>query len=262
MRNDPWDYADLYERWSSNYREDLSFYGAAAERAAKRHGGPILELCCGTGRLLPALLAAGGEVVGLDISAHQLRLAAGKAELGGAIRDGRLHLLQSDMAGFQLTRRFALIVVAFNSLCYLLDDVTRARCLHAISDHLLPGGELVLDVDNPITNHAGPEGAFALDDLLVDYPEPGDSTRIYIGHERHNEDPRIENIHYRFVVTTEHGELIREVHHNMRCRAPAEVVEEIESAGLSVQRLSGTFSGKRFDPLESPLIVIVARKKS
>jgi SAM-dependent methyltransferase len=261
VSSDPWDYADLYERWSSNYREDLSFYRAAGERAL-RHGGPILELCCGTGRLLPVLQASGASVVGLDISADQLRLAAAKAELRVSLDEGRLHLLQGDMAAFRLAQHFSLVVVAFNSLCYLLDDITRARCLHTIAEHLLPGGELVLDVDNPITNHAGPEGAFALDDLLLDYPVQGDATRIYIGHDRHNEDPRIENVHYRFVVTTEHGELIREVHHDMRCKAPAEVMDEIESAGLSIKRTSGSFSGKQFDALKSPLLIVAAQKKS
>lgn len=45
-------------------RADVNFYRESAARA----GDPILELGCGTGRILPPLAEAGHRVWGLDLS--------------------------------------------------------------------------------------------------------------------------------------------------------------------------------------------------
>lgn len=259
VRNDPWDYAGLYARWSSEYREDLAFYRTLGQRAAAQ-GGPILELCCGTGRLLHALLESGVEVVGLDNSRDQLTAVRRDPRLALALSSGQLRLVQGDMVDFGFGQCFAGIVIAFNSFCYLLDEVSRLRCLRNVADHLLPEGLFALDTDNPITNHPGPEGEFYLDDVLPHFPEEGDSTHVYIGHRKHAEDPRIENLCYRFVVATAQGELVREVQHDMRCDHAPEILRMLEGAGLECTKLVGNFSGKRFEANASPLIVISARR--
>ena len=52
------------------YRErpDVDFYVAAAREA----GGPVLELGCGTGRILIPTARAGLEIVGVDLSPRML----------------------------------------------------------------------------------------------------------------------------------------------------------------------------------------------
>src|SRR5918912_1113576 len=82
---------------------------------ARRTGGPILELACGTGRLTLALARDGHEVVGLDASRAMLRAAHAKAEA----EDVEITLVQGDMRSFDLGRRFPLVIVCCNSLAHL-----------------------------------------------------------------------------------------------------------------------------------------------
>jgi SAM-dependent methyltransferase len=49
-------------------RPDIDFFVAAAQAS----GGPVLEVGCGTGRVLIPTARAGIEIVGLDLSPHML----------------------------------------------------------------------------------------------------------------------------------------------------------------------------------------------
>jgi len=74
-----------------------AFHRALAKITRLRSGQRVLDLGCGRGRTLGALLdlaSPGGGAVGLDISPEQLALAA--AAHAEAVSSGRLHLVQHD----------------------------------------------------------------------------------------------------------------------------------------------------------------------
>jgi len=111
--------------------------------------GPILELACGTGRVLLPLARDGHDITGLDLSTHMLercrqKLAAEPAEL-----QGRVRLLQRDMTEFDLGERFALITSPFRGFQHLRTVEQQLACLARCHAHLRPGGKLVLDLFNP-----------------------------------------------------------------------------------------------------------------
>jgi SAM-dependent methyltransferase len=58
---------------------DLPFYAEEAKRA----GGPVLELACGTGRIAIPIAQSGVDIVGLDQSASRLAHARTKADAAG-----------------------------------------------------------------------------------------------------------------------------------------------------------------------------------
>jgi SAM-dependent methyltransferase len=68
-----------YDGLAGWYDENLAAFTLAASDVVDRllgsGSGRCLDLCCGTGLHLPALLALGWKVTGVDISADQLRLA-------------------------------------------------------------------------------------------------------------------------------------------------------------------------------------------
>src|SRR5215212_2491148 len=70
---------------------------------AVRSGGAVLELACGTGRLLVPMAQAGLQVTGVDIVRPMLDRARAKATEAGVAID----LVQGDMRGVHLGRRFA-----------------------------------------------------------------------------------------------------------------------------------------------------------
>jgi SAM-dependent methyltransferase len=127
-------------------RDDAGFWQAVAAGAG---GGPILELGCGTGRVLLPLARAGYEVTGLDLSAQMLercraRLQAEPPEVGDRVR-----LLRADMTWFDLGRRFAAIICPFAGFQHLRTVDQQLACLDRCRTHLLPRGRLVLDLPNP-----------------------------------------------------------------------------------------------------------------
>ena len=114
------------------------------EMWARRTGGPLLGLACGTGRLLCRLAEAGFEVVGIDLSETMLRIARRNvARLRTAARR-RIRLVKLNMTDFELGRRFGLIFIADNSF---RDQKTRKdllSCLRCIRGHLKPNGKLLI----------------------------------------------------------------------------------------------------------------------
>src|SRR5258707_11379190 len=122
--------------------QDVAFY----RNAARDFGDPILELGCGTGRITMALAEAGKRITGLDLSERMLERAVKKrAALRVEARE-RVHLVQGNMAGFDLGEKFRLIIIPFRPFQHLLEVHEQVNCLEGVRKHLPPGGRLVLDV--------------------------------------------------------------------------------------------------------------------
>ena len=116
-------------------------------------GGRVLEVACGSGRVLVPLARAGHQVVGLDASPHMLALARDKLAAAGPAVAARAQLVQGDMRSFALDGEdgapFALAIVAVKSFAYLVDRDAQLGALATIAAHLRPGGLLALDFLHP-----------------------------------------------------------------------------------------------------------------
>src|SRR5437870_6840590 len=122
--------------------QDVAFY----RDAAREFGDPVLELGCGTGRITMALAEAGKRITGLDLSERMLERAVKKrATLLVEARE-RVHLVQGNMAGFDLGETFRLIIIPFRPFQHLLEVQQQLDCLDCVQKHLAPGGRLILDV--------------------------------------------------------------------------------------------------------------------
>jgi SAM-dependent methyltransferase len=137
--------AELYDHEYRRRRADVNFY----RDVARARGGPVLELGCGSGRVLTALCRDGHRVVGLDRSTTMLRRAAARvARLGRAAR-GRADLLCADFRAFALSRRFPLVICPFNAFQHLYERRDVEACLRRVDEHLARDGRFVLDVLMP-----------------------------------------------------------------------------------------------------------------
>ena len=112
---------------------------------ARRQGGGVLELACGTGQLTTPIAALGLPTVGLDRSHAMLKVARQRASAGGAT----MSFVQGDMRDFALGRHFDLIFVARNSLLHLLSTTDLVAALTAVRRHLTPDGIFAFDIFNP-----------------------------------------------------------------------------------------------------------------
>ena len=137
---DFYDHVELYQQ-----RPDIAFYTALATE----HGGPVLELGCGTGRVLLPTARAGVEITGLDVSDGMLSTCRSKLADEAPDVQGRVRLTRGDMRSFDLGRRFGLVTIPFRPFQHLVTVEEQMACLACVHRHLAPGGVLALDVFNP-----------------------------------------------------------------------------------------------------------------
>ena len=138
--------ADLYDHVVP-YRErtDVAFFVEAAVES----GGPVLEIGCGTGRVLIPTARAGVEIVGLDLSPHMLEVCRKQLQSEPEEVQSRVQLVHADMRDFRLPQRFELATTPFRPFQHLMTVNDQLACLECIRRHLVEGGKLILDIFNP-----------------------------------------------------------------------------------------------------------------
>lgn len=144
------DYYDLTPIYAQ--RADVEFYVNAARHGGK---GKVLELGCGTGRILIPTAAAGCSVVGLDLSETMLAKCRGKLAQQPADVQKRVRLVQGSMAGFDLGESFHLVTAPLRGFQHLLRVEDQLACLRAANRHLVPGGRIIVDMF-----HVAPQATF------------------------------------------------------------------------------------------------------
>ena len=132
---------ELYEIIYSDFTADIPFWVEIAKAAR----GPVLELCCGTGRVLIPCVEAGVATEGLDAASAMLDHCRAKLARTGRTAE----LTVSDMRDFTRPRRYALIVIPFSSFYHNLTRADQIATLRRCREHLAPGGRLMFQVFHP-----------------------------------------------------------------------------------------------------------------
>jgi len=122
--------------------QDVAFY----RDAARDYGDPVLELGCGTGRITMAIAEAGKRITGLDHSERMLERAIRKRAALTVESRERVHLVQGNMARFELGEKFRLVIIPFRAFQHLLDVQEQLYCLERARKHLMSRGRLIVDV--------------------------------------------------------------------------------------------------------------------
>jgi hypothetical protein len=139
---------ETYESLSHLY--DIAFSWDVGEEVnwlLERFGRPmrrLLEPACGSGRMFPAFLQRGVEVVGIELSQTMIQRAhARMAALG--LPAPRIH--HGDMTCFDVPERFDGALCPINSFGYLRDEPAARSHLGCVARHLAPGGKYLVQVD-------------------------------------------------------------------------------------------------------------------
>jgi len=141
--------AELYDHEYRHRRADINFYRRLASNRMEFATGSILDLACGTGRLLLPLVRDGHRVVGVDRSAEMLAAAARRIRRLSASRRQQCTLMRADLRSYQLHGQASLAVAAFHSVQHLFTDEDVARFLRTTRANLMMGGWLAFDVLPP-----------------------------------------------------------------------------------------------------------------
>ena len=141
--------ARYYEQIHASLTADIPFVTAQLAN----YGGPLLELGCGTGRLLFPLAQAGLAVTGVDNSPQMLAIARQRLNEQPAEVQQLITLLEEDLlnlAGNEIDTRFASTLISYNTILHFR-EAEIGRILRGVAALLQPGGRLLIDTANPFT---------------------------------------------------------------------------------------------------------------
>jgi ubiquinone/menaquinone biosynthesis C-methylase UbiE len=126
---------DLFRGDTSNWDDRFFFLDVV-----KKYGQPVLDVGCGTGRILVDFMQQGIDIDGIDNSPDMLALLRQKAKklnLNPAI-------YPQEMDKLALPRKYQTILVPSSSFQLLLDEKLPPLAMHRFYEHLLPGGVLAM----------------------------------------------------------------------------------------------------------------------
>ncbi len=237
--------ADLYDTlWAGLNTVDLPFFLSVT----KEYGGPVLDLACGTGRILLPAAGIAGRGTGVDLSPSMLAQARTNLDAAG-LDASQVALVDGDLRTVRLGERFPLIVAAGQPMFHCTNDEDWAAALATVKEHLAPGGRFVSGIT-----------VFRFDEMAK-YSE-----RLYLAGEiRHprtgrriamwdyNEyDLALQKITRRRVseVLDDDG-LVLERRHTFRVnwyRYPNEVRRTLQDAGLRIEHEFGGYDRSGYGP--------------
>ena len=240
----------LYHAHHNRYQEDIPFWLALAAQ----QGDPLLELGCGTGRVLIPLAQAGYRITGLDHSMPMLKF------LQGNIDDSLKplpHLIVADMMHFHIAAKYHLIILPCNTLSTLGVNERKA-CLRCVHMALTPGGMFAFSTPNPaILQRLPARSEMELEEEFF-HPQTGNPVQVSSSWQRSNAT---------FTVTWSYDHLLPDgtvnrlsVNTAHRIASVNTYISEIENAGMVRSEIFGDFDRSKYTE-DSPLCVITAFRK-
>jgi len=132
------DIAQFYDLDLEGYIDDLLFY----RQFVLDYPGSVLELGCGTGRVLEALSDLDMKLVGIDKSVSMLEIAKNRL----ARIDIELHV--AEFKNFQFEENFSVILIPLGGLQHVVDLDDVVIIFRNIKQHLTKDGYLIIDIEN------------------------------------------------------------------------------------------------------------------
>ncbi|MBK8900120.1 MAG: methyltransferase domain-containing protein [Anaerolineaceae bacterium] len=248
--------AHFYDLTHASLTADLPF----VLQLASETGGPVLELGCGSGRLLLPLARAGHSVTGLDLSTVMLDRARARVAQEAAAVQQRITLHQADMTRFLLpgAPTFGLVVVPYNTLLHL-DTPQALAALRQARGCLGENGRLFIDLANPVDIASTPEDALlSLENVLTD-PETGELIVHLASNQLETADQTL-HITWIYDVSAPNGGPVHRtiVHGTYHYRYPHQMELLLQEAGFKLLNLWGDYDQSPYDESSSRLLILAA----
>lgn len=240
---------DVLRGDTSNW-EDRSFF----LEAVRKYGQPVLDVGCGTGRLLLDYLEQGVDIDGVDNSPEMLAICRKKA--AALALSPRLH--EQYLETLDLPRKYQTILIPSSSLQLITDPDMAVQALRRALDHLLPGGILLASIMALWKEGDSLESTWETSAVR----ELDGITFRRVSWSRYDPDTRIEatrDVYQKIAAAEVIAEETHERPQATRSYTQAEARELFERAAFKNIRL---FSGFTFEPIrpEDWLFVIAGEK--
>lgn len=231
---------------------DVEFYTTICEGARS-----VLELGCGSGRVLAAVVPPLATGLGVDLHEGLLALARDRAR--GPNHPPAISYQRGDMRTLDLGRRFDRVLIPYSGLFCLGDPAGLRACLDVAAAHLAPDGFLALDAYAADGfHHLAPQEDMGQLDEWTELEAIEIDGASFTVHERSrwNRDAQTIEAHYRYVGPNER---VYEASLPQRYVLAEELMLASMHAGLEPSALYGGFDQRPFNPEESEHLIFVAQ---
>lgn len=245
--------APFYDSEHAQFDEDLDLYRNFAELCS----GSLLELACGSGRLLLPLAREGHTLTGVDTSERMLALA--QARLQEENIASRVTLIQQDMCTLRLPQKYSLAFIALGSFAHLTTRKAQQQALAAVRAHVTKGGTFIVDISNTDARYMEQmsgqlllQGTWQRDDgsLLTHMVSPASSHTQHLLELTHFYDQHVQGGPINRTLVTTHLYLFE--------RSEMELL--LEQAGFVVKDVYGDYDLGPFT-LESQRMIFIAEAR-
>ncbi len=232
--------------------DDYDFYRFLIES----NPGSVLDLGCGTGRILAPLASDGIAVVGLDASEEMLAICREKLES----IEAEAGLVKGDIRRFELGESFQTILIPGFTIQLLIGEEDLDACLLSCARHLSPGGQLVIPTYLPWEMlETGKERSPSEKRRESEFGESGERFAAWQGW-RIDTMEQLLTLENRFRKLDPNGAILVEEEREMTIRwhLPYDMQQRLTRNGFRDVSLYGDFA---FDPPEpnSESVIYVAR---
>ncbi|MFN2304073.1 MAG: class I SAM-dependent methyltransferase [Anaerolineales bacterium] len=234
----------LYDIHHNQYFQDIPFWLELASG-----GDSILELGCGTGRVLIPLVEAGCHVFGIEKDINMLLRLQHKTK--GNFQPS---VICADMCAFQFNTIFSLILLPCNTYTTIADE-NRQQLLSTVRRHLLPGGIFAVSLPNPtLVGQLDLIGDSEVEETYL-HPITGHPLQISSAWRR-STDQFTQYWHYDHLHSDGMVERIS-VEINHRILTLEQCTQEFDQTGLTIMATFGDFDRSRYKK-NSPHLILLA----
>lgn len=203
--------------------DDLRVYSGATVGAA----GRTLEIGCGNGRLLLALVDQGVDIVGVDRSRRMLSELRAKASSRGL----RALVCQMDARALAFPACFALVLCPYSIITYMAGEEDASRMFGEIRRVLVPGGRVVVDAFVPRDEIEAPAS------FTLDYRRPLSGGTLARYKRVTRVAPRLNRIERRYELNDATGFLqVIETVETIRLFTPQELLDAVAKSSFVVEQ--------------------------
>ena len=216
----------------------------------------VLELGCGTGRVLVPLTECCRYIHGLDLSESMISICRKKLDDAG-VPSSKADIQVADITHFDIGRKFDLIIAPFRVFQNLETDTEVEGLFRCVRNHLSAGGSCILNVFNPKGDRENlrREWCNKTENFCWEAPFEGGRITCHDRRPKMDRDKLIlypELIYRRSEGATLQDEVVLKI--VMRCYFPEDFEELIVAHGFQIINLWGGYSSEPYG--QGPELVV------